>query len=101
MSACGMIRMDNGITFPAIWLDGLVGISEKESSGFLAPNPATEYIKVLSGETVLTHEVLTMSGSTVLSGNGGKVHVGPLSTGIYLLRYSTASGIRVKQFAKI
>ena len=96
-----MIRTENGITYPAIWLDGVVSIAEKENSAFVAPNPATEFIKVVSKNRVLAHEVINMSGRLVLSGNGCEINVGRLAPGIYLIRYSSATEMGVVQFAKI
>lgn len=101
MSACGMIRTENGITYPAIWLDGVVSIAEKENSAFVAPNPATEFIKVVSKNRVLAHEVINMSGRLVFSGDGCEINVGRLAPGIYLIRYSSATEMGVVQFAKI
>lgn len=101
MTACGMIRGPDGITFPAIWMYGAVGVVERNTSAEVFPNPSSDFIRISSSEKILSYEIMALSGEVVSSGDHERIDVGALSSGIYLIRYATNSGMGVAKFVKI
>lgn len=101
MTACGMIRDDNNLTFPAIWIDGFVLIEERMKNAEIYPNPASTIIRISVPERVLSYEIMNLGGEIILSGNGQTIEIRELASGIYIARYHTPSGVGVTKFVKV
>ena len=101
MTACGMIRDDNNLTFPAIWIDGFVLIEERMKTTEIYPNPASTIIRISVPERVLSYEIMNLGGEIILSGNGQTIEISELASGIYIARYHTSSGVGVTKFVKV
>jgi hypothetical protein len=66
------------------------------------PNPAKDVVNIQGSSVIKSVEVSDLSGRTVMSQNevNGKMDVSSLKRGVYLVRVTTADGIKVVKFVK-
>jgi len=75
------------------------GIKEQELAGklIIAPNPASESIRISNAEIGSTFEIANIAGSAVLTGKleSKEINISRLSEGVYTVRVSNSKGSMV------
>jgi hypothetical protein len=82
-----------------------LGVNEHAKTAFsIVPNPATNNIKITSGNNFNTIEVVSFLGQTVLSqpntGSTATLDVSNLPNGVYFVRIISDKGASVQKFVK-
>ncbi len=86
---------------PGIAVVTVNGIKEQELAGklIIAPNPASESIRISNAEIGSTFEIANIAGSAVLSGKleSKEINISRLSEGVYTVRVSNSKGSMVSK----
>jgi len=81
-----------------------VGIAENEQFFTIAPNPASNTVKIASESIFNKVDVVNFMGQVVISttqdGTQATIDVSNLSNGIYFVRITTDNGVAVQKFIK-
>ena len=64
------------------------------------PNPASQQLNIVTGETIQKIEILTIGGQLIQSSKSDVVDVSQLAEGVYLIKIHTPAGFAVRKFQK-
>lgn len=87
--------------------NGVVGIEELSPGSIsLYPNPANDFVNIVSSDNIMTIEVLNFTGQTIYKTNdvdlkGTKLDVASFRTGEYMVKITTMNGIETKKITVI
>lgn len=92
MTACGNMEGAGQITYPILWMDGYVGIEEKENQAFISPNPVRDVAKINSAHRIDRYTIYNAQGQLVVAGNGIEINLSGQPPGLYLVEYESEIG---------
>ena len=93
-------------TYPSlITLPGnnpILGISEQLFDAIVHPNPASEYLEIVSSQNWKNYRIISLSGIEIVNQNlpGKTIDVSSLDTGVYLLELTNDSDQSTIRFVK-
>ena len=98
---CVIAEVDGNLSAPScIQVEFVDGIDEAEAEFSVYPNPVNNTLNINSGNAEFSFELYNGMGQTVAKGNAqgnGQINVSNLEKGIYFLRLTTGTQVRIEK----
>jgi hypothetical protein len=83
------------------WKEDPVSVNETDKPTFrVSPNPASDYLHIISDLGYIRSEIYAMDGSLLMTSNATDLQIQHLPQGVHIVRVYTSQGVSTQRFIK-